>query len=459
MARAKLTTKKLAQRIDLEYFKRPHPFRRLRFILSVAAPFIALLWLGAYALLRDNHVYSGGRVSLAHAVLSTQCNACHVKEAGHFSAKASNQGCESCHDGPIHHATQTFTPNCSSCHQEHQGRLRLAATRDLNCIQCHANLHSTSGALHFSERITSFDGDHPEFAALRLPNSDSSTIKFNHAVHLKHNLRGPNGLVDLDCQDCHQSPASDPQWKYGTEKTNDSTTEGLAVASLHRAQIAQESLPPSMDYKRAYMSPIAYAKHCVACHGLQFDSRFQESAPHDTPEVIHAFLVQKFQQYIPSHAAELRVAAPVPERDLPQQPLPAAYVMLTSQQWVARRVAESEQLLWRKTCAECHALRFAQNSQLPVVQPSNIAPRWFQHAEFNHDTHKLLECTGCHARATISQQTSDVLLPGIQTCQTCHRGGTTSAESRCSECHAYHDWAKAKEVKGSFTLSRLGRGD
>src|ERR1700722_8012851 len=63
VARAKLTTKKLAQRIDLEYFKRPHPFRRLRFILSVSVPLAALLWLGWYALLRGNQVYRGGRGS------------------------------------------------------------------------------------------------------------------------------------------------------------------------------------------------------------------------------------------------------------------------------------------------------------------------------------------------------------------------------------------------------------
>jgi hypothetical protein len=457
VARAKLTTKNLAQRIDLDYFKRPHPFRRLRFILSVAAPIAALLWLGWFAILRDNHVYSGGRVSTAHAVLSTQCDACHVKEAGRFSAKASNQGCESCHDGPIHHANQVFTPNCSSCHQEHQGRLILAATRDVSCIQCHANLHTTAGATHFSERTTSFDGDHPEFAAVRSPNSDPSTIKFNHAVHLKHHLRGPNGLVDLECQDCHRPAASESKWKYQSP-----TTSGVETGDLIHSpekDIALKSLPPSMDYRRAYMSPIAYTKHCVACHGLQFDPRFQESAPHDTPEIIHAYLVKKFQDYIPTHASELRVAAPVPERDLPQKPLPAAFVVLTQQQWVARRVAESEELLWRKTCAECHALRFPQSSQLPVVVPTKITERWFQHAEFNHDTHKLLTCTECHARAATSQETSDVLLPGIQNCQKCHRGGSTSADSRCSECHAYHDWAKAKEVKGSFTLARLGRAD
>jgi hypothetical protein len=456
MARAKLTTKKLAQRIDLSYFKRPHPFRRLRFILSIAAPLVAILWLGWYAFARDNHVYSGGRVSTAHAILSAECNACHVKEAGSFSAKASNQGCESCHDGPIHHANQLFTPNCASCHEEHRGHLRLAATSNTSCTQCHANLHTAGGTTPFAHTVTRFDGDHPEFAAVRFANSDPGTIKFDHAVHLKHNLRGPNGLADLDCQDCHRPAASDSKWKYGTK--GDAGSDGL-VDSQHPAAIAQKSLPPSLDYKRAYMSPIAYAKHCVACHGLQFDPRFQESAPHDTPKIIHAFLVQKFQRYIPSHVSELRVAAPVPERDLPQKPLPAAFRILSQQQWVDLRVAESEELLWRKTCAQCHALSFTRQSPLPVVANSNIKQRWFQHAVFDHDTHKLLKCVECHSHAPNSQDTSEVLIPGIQTCQKCHRSGVNSAESRCFECHTYHDWNKEKNVRGTFTLSRLGRGN
>ena len=50
MRRAKLTTKKLAQRIDLNYFKRSHPFRRLRFILSISLPLLALIWLGWFAI-------------------------------------------------------------------------------------------------------------------------------------------------------------------------------------------------------------------------------------------------------------------------------------------------------------------------------------------------------------------------------------------------------------------------
>ena len=452
MARTKLTTKKLAQRIDLSYFKRPHPFRRLRSILSVAAPLAAILWLGWYALARDNHVYTGGRVSTAHAILSTECSACHVKQAGVFSAKASNQGCESCHDAPIHHVNQLFTPNCATCHEEHRGHLQLAKTSNTSCTQCHADLHSAGAATHFAHTVTRFDGDHPEFAPLRLGSSDPGTIKFNHAVHLKHNLRGPSGQVDLDCQDCHRPAVANSALKYGTPTSPE--TAGL-TASAHQPAIAEKSLPPSMDYRRAYMSPIAYAKHCVACHGLQFDPRFQESVPHDTPEIIHAFLLKKFQGYIPLHPSELRVPAPVPERDLPQKPIPLAFRTLTQQQWVDLKVDESEQLLWRKTCAQCHALSFAKQASLPVVAKSNITTRWFQHAVFDHDTHKLLKCTECHSQATTSRDTADVLIPGIKTCETCHHAGANSAESRCFECHTYHDWEKAREVQGSFVLSRL----
>ncbi len=444
MARAKLTTKNLAQRIDLEYFKRPHPFRRLRFILSAAIPAIALLWLGWHALAGNNRIYSGGKMSASHAVLSARCSACHVAQVGMFSAKASDQGCDSCHDAPRHHANQVFTPTCAACHAEHRGHPRLAVTADVSCTQCHANLHTTGAAPHFSADIRRFVGGHPEFAALRRGSSDPGTIQLNHAIHLKHNLRGPNGPVQLDCDDCHRTAKPESRWRFGSNTTQVDP-------------VVQNAIPPSMDPERAYMSPVTYAKNCAACHGLQFDARFQEGVPHDTPEVIHAFLVQKFQQYIPNHPGDLRVTAS--NRNLPQQPIPPAVRVLTEQRWVTLRVAESEELLYRKTCAQCHALKFAATAPLPTVAKSNITRRWFQHAVFNHDTHKLLKCVECHSGALASQETADVLLPGIQTCAKCHRGGREAAESRCFECHTYHDWKRERSVKGTFTLSASLRGN
>ncbi|MBA0087666.1 MAG: hypothetical protein HRJ53_21995, partial [Acidobacteria bacterium Pan2503] len=44
MARTR-TTKKLAQRIDLHYFKRPTPLKYAKFWLSFLTPLLALLWI------------------------------------------------------------------------------------------------------------------------------------------------------------------------------------------------------------------------------------------------------------------------------------------------------------------------------------------------------------------------------------------------------------------------------
>jgi len=439
------TTKKLAQRIDLNYFKRPHPFRRWRFWLSVAAPVIAVLWLAWYGVAGNQRVYSGGKMSPAHAVLVAKCDACHLKTASSFSAKAGDQACLACHDGPIHHANQTFTPNCSSCHEEHQGRMRLAATADASCTQCHADLRTAGEPTKYVRDIENFGAGHPEFAALRPGAVDPGTIKLNHAVHLKKNLKGPNGEpVQMDCDDCHRPPTSAQPLRFGS-------ATGMPVA------ISQKSELPVAISARAYMAPVTYAKHCVACHGLQFDKRFTESAPHDTPQVIHTFLVQKFETYIATHPAELREVGP--DRALPQKPLPVAVRVLTREQWVTERVSESEELLWRKTCKQCHALTVPTDGALPTVAKSNITARWMPHADFNHERHELLRCTECHAGALTSHQTADILLPGIATCEKCHHSGSDGAEARCFECHTYHDWTKQKDVKGRLTLSGIGRGE
>ena len=54
---------------------------------------------------------------------------------------------------------------------------------------------------------------------------------------------------------------------------------------------------------------------------------------------------------------------------------------------------------------------------------------------------------------------TDMLLPGIETCKKCHAPGPEHAESRCFECHTYHDWSKRKEVTPKFTLPALRTGD
>jgi hypothetical protein len=443
------TTKKLAQRIDLDYFKRPSPLRRWRFLLSIVAPALAILWIAWYGVRSDRRVYSAGGLSTAHAVLTKQCSTCHVSNLGFYGAKVIDQKCLTCHDGPLHHATQAFTPSCASCHADHRGAIRLAATSDANCTQCHADLATRGSSTSFVRNIGSFESNHPEFVALRSGRRDPGTIQLNHYLHLQPNLLGPNGSrVQMVCADCHRSAAdAGGPWPYGDSKSQagrskDSSGDGPKNESSISA--------PS----RAYMSPATYVQTCAGCHALQFDKRLPDAVPHDKPEVIHPFVIAKLQSYIAEHPADLRVPRD-PSRDLPEKPIPADYRLLTPPQWVAERTAEDEELLWRKTCKQCHTLIAVEGGGLPKIAPSNIIARYMPHANFDHSQHGLVDCTSCHAAATTSQQRSDVLLPGIATCRACHHAGAEAAESRCFECHTYHDPALRKPAHSIFSVAEL----
>jgi hypothetical protein len=404
------TTKKLAQRIDLNYFKRLYPFPRWRRILSIGLTGIAVLWLGWEGLAGKQRPYNAGPLAYSHALLTNHCERCHASESA-FGKKVTDQACLACHDGPEHQAQQMFTPVCTDCHVEHQGSFRLAFTKDQSCTQCHSDLKTKNGKTTFAASISSFDSGHPEFAVLRSGARDPGTIRFGHQVHLKKDLRGPRGVVQLKCADCH---------------------------------VRTES--PSGG-----MAPIDFQKHCAECHPLDFDQRFSEPVPHKKPEIVMDFVVQKFTQYIAAHPQEVHMADPADPRIL-RPPLPPAR---DAAEWISRRVSDTQQLLWRKTCKECHTLNVREGAALPEVAPAAIKTRWFTNAWFDHESHQMLVCTECHGRASTSKETSDVLLPGIQTCQQCHRSGREAAEARCFECHVYHDWTKEKKIDGKALIKQL----
>ncbi len=499
MARTR-TTKKLAQRIDLNYFKRPTPLKRFKFWLSLLLPLLALVWIAWRGLSGDHRVYSSGRLSQAHAVLEKECAACHVQQAGTFSAKAADSACLDCHDGPVHHPSKVDAPHCATCHTEHRGRITLSVASDQVCATCHANLKtqigiSAAGPVISETHIQSFENGHPEFAALQpvpgYPIRDPGTIKVNHAIHMKPIRRGPNGPeVQLVCADCHRSLAAQGVIYSGNASPFVPPTNWMYAAvpyllakpsylkSEVNLAVPARILPPyEPPTGRELMAPVFFAKACSGCHSLGFDKRFVEGVPHDKPEVVHTFLIAKFRQYITAHPNEVRVPRD-PSRDLTGRTLPPEVRILTPAQWVAERTAEAEELLWRKTCKQCHQLRFLpknpQNeteeerrlggtavtsaSELPVVLRSYKTFGWMLRAKFDHDAHRGFTCVSCHSKALTSTEASDILLPGITTCRTCHAPGPGHADSRCSECHTYHDWSKRKEVTPKFTLPALQSG-
>ena len=494
MARMR-TTKAVAQRIDLNYFKKATPFKRAKLWLAIIAPALALLWIGTRFFRGDHRVYSSGQLSEAHAVLEKQCAVCHVRQAGGFSAKTGDAACLACHDGPPHHPEMTSSGapklGCAQCHSEHRGRVRLAAVRTRTCAECHGNLGAAGAGSHFATNIRSFAGGHPEFAALRGTSGvgprDPGTIKLNHALHMTAIRRGPNGpTVQLECGDCHRpSRTTEAHWEYGDKNYADAMVSYTGAESFEPG--GTRGLPTKQPWSdRQLMAPVKFANACAGCHSLAFDRRFEEGAPHDRPDVVHAFLVKRFSEYIAAHPAELREVQE-PGRTLAGRDAGLQNRTASPAQWIAERVAVAEELLWHKTCAQCHTISGSQlqdvkiarwdaasrreslvrsngietslsEVKLPRIDGARTRLQWLPHARFDHDAHTGFSCTSCHANALKSTDSSDVLIPGIATCQACHADGPGHARAQCAECHTYHDWSKRKEVKPVFTLPALRGG-
>ncbi len=447
MLRRARTTKQLAQRIDLQYFTRPHALRRWRFWLSIVVPVFALLWFTAQRVEGGKKTYSSGPLAQAHAVFTQQCNLCHSQQPGAFFEHASDRACLTCHDAPAHHANQTFIPACGTCHVEHKGALRLASTADAACTQCHSDLKTRDGRPHFAKIVHSF-ARHPEFSVLAAGKTDTGQIRLNHYLHLQAGLVGPNNArVQMQCDDCHRvngtGAAANDAWPYAAMQAPASTSPSPSQG-LRQASFSLKSL----------IAPPEFSTNCAGCHTLQFDKRFgAEQVPHDKPEVVHTFLVKKFGEYIAAHPAALHETEP-PNRDIPERVRPIR-VAHTVQEWIEFRVDDAEWLLWAKTCKQCHAIRPSANS-LPEIAKANFTEHWFAHAVFDHTAHRMMSCTSCHTRAPESHEATDVLLPGVQTCQTCHREPSKeAAEGRCFECHQYHDWSKAQQIRGRLSISEL----
>lgn len=432
------TAKALAQRIDLNYFKRPHPFRRWKTVLSIAVPAAVLVWLAGSAAGGSKAPYSSGPVSASHQVFGDKCERCHATQARTFRAHVTDTMCLSCHDAPPHQSNQRFTPTCASCHVEHRGAVRLAATGNRDCEQCHRDLETTTGRLTVAKSVGALNDGHPEFAAKSLPAGasakagegakDPAVLKFNHEVHMKPDLRGPNGSMQLECTTCHmpgrRSPGED------------------GPAATERA---------ARSRRVDNMAPVTYAKDCASCHPLFFDPLIDAVAPHDTPEKVHAMVTQSLREFIAKNPSQIGRPDPVRGRIPVNFPGPMRQVR-NAADWVEARTATVQQVLWSKTCAECHTIVHRPVS-LPQVVATNVPAGWMPHARFDHAAHQMTSCTSCHAAQT-SRLTADVLMPSIATCQQCHKP-SRGAESRCFECHDYHDWKNAKPAAPGFELNQL----
>jgi hypothetical protein len=491
MADRAYTTKTRAKRIALEYFKRPHPFRRAKFLLSVTLPAVAILVLAGFFVLGDHRLYNSGPVSMAHAMFGARCTECHTAASGPapagvtpratFFLPVSNETCSVCHEGPKHHENEKLTPKCESCHFEHKGRGRLVDFGDRQCTRCHENLVAKQDAKldkdakpRFEVQVTSFQSRHPQFlATLTSPNTADPKNKTEQRV-------------SLDAQDL-----TDPTQMCLNHKEH---FKPGAIARDEKSGMPKCAACHEPDAQRAYIAPVKYAKHCAECHPLKFDDgKFPgETAPHDTPEVVRAFLRKRY--------SEARTEAKAPA-DKPAEEEGGGRGRRVGRRGDDKEEApkgfstfkEAETALFfrnkskRDTCLYCHSLAvpgtpttiarcgeteekqteaiknvsagLKDGDRLPEVIATNMPTRWHPNSRFTHRAHRPLACASCHDRALASTATGDVLVPKIATCRECHRdaGGARSA---CVECHVYHnDKNRKRDLAGPLTLKGFAHGE
>lgn len=497
---AKETGKTRALRIPLDYFKRPDPLARWKLWLAGIAFLLSLGWAGAVCLRQNSHAAERGPVASVHALWESRCDSCHqpfvplaqdnILHRLGAGASSNDQLCSNCHAGPAHHAIQSTdkTPSCAGCHRDHQGRdAHLTRSFDSTCTGCHGDLKAAydKGAkpgdltIDFN-RVTSFDGDHPQFLRV-LSNPDPGKLKFNHQLHLTAGLiqnaearpftfaqlqddalrsrymklqgaKSPDAAIRLDCKACHQLDAAD--WITADIANPASNFVNVLPRESTSAAVPgkEATVPPSAG---AYMQPISYDAHCKACHPLTvpgLTANKEITVPHRLQPV-------EVRQFLWGALAEESPAQKPSPTQTPARPLPgnppgddaALRRKLHDQSETGMRLLNldaleaGQKLLFsgKTTCNECHYYDNVGRAGKDFrITPTQVPAIWFVHARFDHHAHRALDCLTCHVEATKSTKSTSVLLPGIETCKSCHApadgAGKGGARHDCVECHRYH---------------------
>jgi len=434
------TQKQIAQRFkgNLDYFRKPHYWRRVRFLTILLVSLIGTGVMGYFYLAGPEEMYNPGPISQPHTQFASDCARCHEppkKSLAGATPKFTNEGidghCENCHAGYALHEPNVVTAHgCTVCHQEHHGRGPMAAPTEAQCATCHANAHEMAASAEkgkslpgtafafrtgaswqsfptprppegFTAVIHSFDTDHPEFRVVAGKLRDANTLKFNHKRHLVETNDIPlvNGQR-IDCAFCHQPGPGG-----------------------------------------AFFQKIAFDQHCRVCHSLQFDEHNPSlTLPHGRAEHVRAFL-----RSLPTHYAALaQQKSGATPADVDE--FVSRQMLRLREQFVDGTNLEREvffTVLRRSPdgrakfdgCATCHEVQPAAVGAPTITKPQ-MPDRWMMRARFDHAKHTTVACTKCHD-ALRSADTADVLMPPKAACVECH-SSAGKVSSACGFCHSYH---------------------
>lgn len=294
--------------------------------------------------------------------------------------------------------------------------------------------------------ISDFARSHPEWAVLRQDRKDVATVALNHARHMNPDTVGMQ-------DDLTAAQGRVP----GVEQLADGR-RSLTCASCHQ-----------QDDAGRYMEPIAFDRHCRACHETDLPKVGEQRVPHGkmTAIVDHLnrhLLRQQLDRVVGAQAlhdppsagawvtllaaglvgdSEWMALRPPPRGDGNEAaaPGPAAAPVDVDAALAEARHEALESL--KISCMKCHTKDSIQPApRRPKGEPFEVAApgipdRWLHRSVFSHQAHRALTCVECHEQATRGEKTSDIMLPSIDSCRSCH-APAARVRSDCVMCHVYH---------------------
>lgn len=382
-------------------------------------------------------VWNPGPLASAHSNLEGDCQACH---AGDFS-RVKDESCMVCHSNMGLHVAEQTVPDtsfeegrCASCHRDHKGRESLAEQNKhfvgTDCAACHADIKTVApktqtlaisdftGENHPPFRITVATGPEPsDLRRIRMsantPIIEKTSLKFPHDVHLDpKGIDSPSKKVVMECANCHE--AAD-------------TATGFKTLNME--------------------------SHCQECHKLSFEPALPDrQVPHGPVDEVLS-TVEEFYSYLALHPEERNKvnAQRAVLRARPGEKNPnRSNLRNLSGNPRAQAAFATVELFENTACAVCHEVKAVDGlgntktsgARLPQYEIADIYPAhaWMPMAKFDHKAHEFESCDSCH-KAKESEEASDVLMPAIDGCQTCHAGSKPAlnkVQSDCGVCHEYH---------------------
>ncbi|MEI9850637.1 MAG: cytochrome c3 family protein [Sphingomonas sp.] len=399
--------------------------------------------------------WSSGPLSAAHHSLEKNCESCHVEA---FVA-VRDETCRTCHTDVHDHAAPPRIAKaraepgmfgkflgdvaavfnkpgpgaCVDCHSEHEGAGPMQDTAEAFCTDCHATLDQRLKDTRLPN-AGDFARAHPQFRPTLAPAPGAAVAR----VSLDGTPRADDGLtfphkLHLDA-------------RGGVARMGQTLGMGdaLECADCHR---------PTADGVR--FLPVEMETSCGSCHSLAYDrvgDTVRKLRHGDVAQAI-ADLRARFADYAPPRPPELAGGRRRPGGYAQGQ----AYAIYFGP--ASRRGADAAiNAIFASggACSECHTVTggYGSWSVTPVSQPM----RYMLHGWFDHAAHRTETCASCHS-AGESSAASDLLLPGIKTCRTCHggEGSSSPVPSGCAMCHSYHT-AEGAPWRPSGQSARRARG-